>query len=243
MGSGTAWIVPNKTRPVFLTAQNTARCAIRSFVEVDCIPSCEGKTCGDDLCGGSCGFCPDEGICDGGSCLGAGMECDSTQESLRCIGEVLASCTNNELNFLDCAALGRDLRAEHVYRESRMPGSMSKRGHLFGSDARRAGSVRSFSGGMVLRRGFTIALGASREPGGRWGYLHDYSQRQRCGSIPSFRMFRKRSLWARVLRALGIRFRSSPFGRSLNQELRSRGEGSFPRRRGLLSCSGLLSGP
>ena len=92
---------------VFDRVQGTARCAIRNFVEVDCIPTCEGKTCGDDLCGGSCGFCPDEGICDGGNCLGAGMECDSTEESLRCIGEVLASCTNNALNFLDCAALGR----------------------------------------------------------------------------------------------------------------------------------------
>jgi len=92
---------------VYDPLEKAARCALRNFVEVDCIPECAGKVCGDDQCGGSCGFCPDGGICDGGSCLTSGMECDGGKEPLRCIGEVLASCINDSLNFLDCAALGR----------------------------------------------------------------------------------------------------------------------------------------
>ncbi len=33
----------------------------------DCVPSCEGKTCGDDGCGGDCGYCT--GVCDRGNCI------------------------------------------------------------------------------------------------------------------------------------------------------------------------------
>jgi hypothetical protein len=48
-----------------------------------CIPSCEGKECGDDGCGGSCGECPpgtectDEGLC-------WGQQGDSCSEILSC---------------------------------------------------------------------------------------------------------------------------------------------------------------
>lgn len=37
----------------------------------ECIPNCEGKTCGDDGCGGSCGTCT-EGTCNAGICT---IEC------------------------------------------------------------------------------------------------------------------------------------------------------------------------
>ncbi|MDP6944119.1 MAG: hypothetical protein QF464_08225, partial [Myxococcota bacterium] len=35
-----------------------------SFPNNCCVPECEGKTCGDDGCGGSCGGCPPGQICD-----------------------------------------------------------------------------------------------------------------------------------------------------------------------------------
>jgi hypothetical protein len=33
-----------------------------------CIPDCEGSTCGSDGCGGTCGDCPRDQICNGGAC-------------------------------------------------------------------------------------------------------------------------------------------------------------------------------
>ncbi|MHC4839110.1 MAG: hypothetical protein ACYTF3_13180 [Planctomycetota bacterium] len=35
----------------------------------DCAPSCEGRTCGDDGCGGSCGGCADDRICRNSQCV------------------------------------------------------------------------------------------------------------------------------------------------------------------------------
>ena len=37
-----------------------------------CTPSCNGKTCGDDGCGGSCGTCDTGETCSGGVCTGGG---------------------------------------------------------------------------------------------------------------------------------------------------------------------------
>jgi len=47
-----------------------------------CIPSCEGKECGSDDCGGSCGSCPEgksclAGSCEAGSCS-PGEPCDDS---------------------------------------------------------------------------------------------------------------------------------------------------------------------
>src|SRR5207237_587849 len=35
----------------------------------DCTPSCSGKTCGDDGCGGSCGTCKSSETCSAGACV------------------------------------------------------------------------------------------------------------------------------------------------------------------------------
>lgn len=51
-----------------------------------CLPNCDGKECGDDGCGGSCGTCPmDSPICDEGFCTD---ECipDCVQGDQKCIG-------------------------------------------------------------------------------------------------------------------------------------------------------------
>lgn len=37
-----------------------------------CTPSCTGKACGDDGCGGTCGTCGDGQTCTGGACTGGG---------------------------------------------------------------------------------------------------------------------------------------------------------------------------
>jgi hypothetical protein len=34
----------------------------------DCVPQCDGRTCGSDGCGGACGFCPDGTFCQQGAC-------------------------------------------------------------------------------------------------------------------------------------------------------------------------------
>lgn len=39
-----------------------------------CVPSCEGRACGDDRCGGSCGSCGDGERCDEGSCAAPPVE-------------------------------------------------------------------------------------------------------------------------------------------------------------------------
>ena len=83
------------------------RCALRNRVSTACIPECSGIVCGPDGCGGSCGFCPQGGVCDSGTCWEDGMSCDVVTEPLWCLGEVLASCVEKKLNLLDCAKLGR----------------------------------------------------------------------------------------------------------------------------------------
>lgn len=39
-----------------------------------CVQNCDGKSCGDDGCGGSCGTCPQGSLCGSGVCM---MSCDS----------------------------------------------------------------------------------------------------------------------------------------------------------------------
>ena len=48
---------------------------------VSCTPSCFGKECGTDGCGGSCGVCPDGFGCQQGKCIGQG----SCKEVLECV--------------------------------------------------------------------------------------------------------------------------------------------------------------
>ena len=77
-----------------------------------CIPSCEGKVCGDDGCGGSCGTCAEGLICSEGACIpecvpecnggvcgpdGCGGSCGTCSEGLicsegACIPECVPEC-------------------------------------------------------------------------------------------------------------------------------------------------------
>jgi MYXO-CTERM domain-containing protein len=59
---------------------------VGSCVE-QCIPDCNGKVCGDDGCGQSCGECPAETTCQGGQCAAAqlGKMGDPCETNLDCI--------------------------------------------------------------------------------------------------------------------------------------------------------------
>jgi large repetitive protein len=45
-----------------------------------CVPDCEGKQCGDDGCGGSCGSCETGQFCIDGDCPPEGKQCDDGNE-------------------------------------------------------------------------------------------------------------------------------------------------------------------
>jgi hypothetical protein len=69
----------------------------------ECVPDCEGKVCGDDECGGSCGVCSSEFFCRDGACIClpkcAGRECGSNG----CPGGNCGECIN-EYGNTSCVA-------------------------------------------------------------------------------------------------------------------------------------------
>ncbi len=50
------------------TCNEGLKCNAANICE-ECVPSCEGKTCGDDACLGSCGTCSTEQICESSQCV------------------------------------------------------------------------------------------------------------------------------------------------------------------------------
>jgi len=63
---------------------------------VVCVPACDGKACGDDGCGGSCGTCPEHHACDAGACAyvpwcGDGS-CDATETCSACPADCGCDC-------------------------------------------------------------------------------------------------------------------------------------------------------
>lgn len=75
-----------------------------------CEPRCDGRTCGDDGCGGSCGTCPDGARCAAGTCRGDCAEC--TPGELGCEGAVAWRCVEgvdgcHDRERVDCADGGR----------------------------------------------------------------------------------------------------------------------------------------
>jgi len=87
-----------------------------------CLPNCNGKSCGDDGCGGSCGTCGGEATCDAGQCIAnctadcAGKECGDdgcggtcgscgAGESCSagtCMGNCTADCTGKQCGDDGC---------------------------------------------------------------------------------------------------------------------------------------------
>ena len=66
---------------------------VDSYCLPECQPDCEGKECGDDGCGGSCGDCDDEDICTEDSC-----------EDFQCVNEVVDPSAFCCLSDTDCQA-------------------------------------------------------------------------------------------------------------------------------------------
>ncbi|MBT9555862.1 MAG: hypothetical protein IV100_07535 [Myxococcales bacterium] len=70
-----------------------------------CSPSCEGRTCGSDGCGGSCGSCLPGSLCEAGSCKHdncAGVNLDKGC----CTGNVARTCTGPKVIARDCELTG-----------------------------------------------------------------------------------------------------------------------------------------
>ena len=57
-------------------------CAKPKEICTSCTPTCFGKQCGDDGCGGNCGLCPDGFGCQGNQCIGLGG-CDGILECIQ----------------------------------------------------------------------------------------------------------------------------------------------------------------
>lgn len=84
----------------FITGQFTG------CTEDACIPSCEGKACGTDGCGGQCGACSYPDVCDSGTCVcfprcndslacgddGCGTSCGTCVNPLTCYGGSCITC-------------------------------------------------------------------------------------------------------------------------------------------------------
>ena len=75
-----------------------------------CSPECQGRSCGADGCGGTCGEClPGQGCSEAGQCTGSCADQCSEGEH-RCLGSVARVCLSSsgcaDLVEADCAAVG-----------------------------------------------------------------------------------------------------------------------------------------
>ncbi len=65
-----------------------------------CVPSCAGKSCGSDGCGGVCGVCTGGLTCQDGACVSA---CGNISFDGACVGTQLVYCDGGQLYGGDCA--------------------------------------------------------------------------------------------------------------------------------------------
>jgi hypothetical protein len=78
-------------------------------IDCPCVPDCDGKACGDDGCGGSCGACASGFVCLEGRC--APNKADDCGMPLvdRCEGDVVKECVDpgqGPAMYIDCARTG-----------------------------------------------------------------------------------------------------------------------------------------
>ena len=91
------------------TAVDDAEGAYHVFETPDCTPQCAGKQCGDNGCGGVCGTCCADQICQSGQCAG-GAGCEATDQAgcggcacETCVCEMDAYCCNGQWDDI-CAS-------------------------------------------------------------------------------------------------------------------------------------------
>lgn len=89
------------------TVRATFGCRAKNFQNPPCIPNCKNRACGPDGCGGSCGFCPETGACDGVTCRLAGAPCGDVGQKHACFGNVWATCLNDKIQLSDCEPKGQ----------------------------------------------------------------------------------------------------------------------------------------
>jgi len=77
------------------------------YCEGPCVPSCSGKQCGDDGCGGTCGICPAGTECKGNVCEGQQGGCGGYSEKPACQGDTVVWCEGGKVYFQDCKGLGQ----------------------------------------------------------------------------------------------------------------------------------------
>jgi hypothetical protein len=71
-----------------------------------CVPKCDGKSCGSDSCGGSCGTCTNGWSCSQGVCEPeVGSSCGTIVIG-ECVKNVLWFCSGAKLYKLDCSQTG-----------------------------------------------------------------------------------------------------------------------------------------
>ena len=70
----------------------------------ECVPDCEGKFCGDDGCGGSCGTCPTGQACELNQCVGE-TDCGEVGYIGCCSGNTVLWCDNGALWHMDCTSM------------------------------------------------------------------------------------------------------------------------------------------
>ncbi|MFA4942587.1 MAG: FISUMP domain-containing protein [Patescibacteria group bacterium] len=72
-----------------------------SFV---CAPNCEGKNCGSDSCGATCGSCTGQDICTNGVCGAPPFDCGTSQVTVTSLGNY--TCGANDLCVYDTVEIG-----------------------------------------------------------------------------------------------------------------------------------------
>jgi len=88
-----------------------------------CLPDCDGKVCGDDGCGGSCGTCGDAELCSAeGQCECEFVKCDDSccAEGLVCVGEEVCcapDCTGKVCGDDGCGGSCGECPKNHVCGE------------------------------------------------------------------------------------------------------------------------------
>ena len=90
--------------PTHHFANDGARC-VRPLLPEECVSDCDGKVCGDDGCGGSCGECPDvQDACIEGQCI-CQPACDGNECGDDGCGGVCGTCVGPQAKCVDGACI------------------------------------------------------------------------------------------------------------------------------------------
>jgi len=85
-----------------LTGEGPPEFPIECPSDEPCEPECDGRTCGDNGCGGSCGSCADGDVCVEGSCVFEVTDCESLGFEGCCNENALWWCENGETQVSTC---------------------------------------------------------------------------------------------------------------------------------------------